>query len=191
MKMTAFEKRFVNQPTRVHTVANRALQLLGRIRTQSGWRYLDVGCGVGFAASEIAGATHLDVTGVDVDPDQVAAAKERAARQNLRFRVMDATALDFPDGAFDVVATSMTTHHIPEWERALAEMIRVLRPGGYLIYSDHVFPAWLGRTFGRLIRFAGFPSASGIDSVAAKSGLSEVWEARRFRHVDAIWAKTA
>ena len=191
MKMTTFEKRFVNKPSRVHTVANRALQLLGRIRTQTGWRYLDVGCGVGFAASEIAGATKLDVTGVDVDPDQVSAATHRAARENLRFRVMDATALDFPDGEFDVVATSMTTHHIPDWERALAEMVRVLRPGGYLIYSDHVFPAWLGRIFGRLVRFAGFPSARGIDSVAAKSGLSEVLEARRFRHVDAIWTKNA
>ena len=189
--MTAFEKRFVNQPIRVHTVANRALKLLGHVRTQAGWRYLDVGCGVGFAASEIANATGLDVTGVDVDPDQVAAAKDRGLRQNLRFRVMDATALDFRDGEFDIVATSMTTHHIPDWERALAEMARVLRPGGYLIYSDHVFPSWLARLCRRTIRFAGFPFASGIDSVAAKSGLSEVYEARRSRHVDAIWIKNA
>jgi ubiquinone/menaquinone biosynthesis C-methylase UbiE len=191
MKMTALEKHFVNGLSHTRTVAGRARQMLERIGHQAGWRYLDVGCGTGAAACAIAGDGRLEVTGVDVDPQQVAAANDTAGRANLRFRVMDATALDFRDGEFDIVATSMTTHHIPDWERALSEMVRVLRPGGYLIYSDHVFPAWLARAARRFICFLGFPSAGALDALAAQAGLSKVYEARQSRRVDAIWLKTA
>jgi len=191
MKMTAFEKHFVNRPSHTRAVAERASQMLGHIQLEAGWRYLDVGCGVGAAASEIADATPLEVTGIDVDPKQIAMAQGGAARQNLHFKVMDATGLKFRDGEFDVVATSMVTHHIPNWERALAEMVRVLRTGGYLIYSDHVFPSWLAKAGQRIISFLGFPYASAIESLATRAGLAKVYEARRGRHIDAIWLKKA
>ena len=120
-----------------------------------GWRYLDVGCGVGAAAREIAGTTKLEVTGIDIDPKQIETARNGPARTNLEFRVMDATRLDFRDGEFDIVAASMVTHHIPNWERALSEMVRVLRTGGYLIFSDFVFRSWFAKIGQRLLRFAG------------------------------------
>jgi ubiquinone/menaquinone biosynthesis C-methylase UbiE len=189
MKMTAFEKYFVNRPSHTRTVVNRAKQLLGRISHQAGWRYLDVGCGVGAAAHEIAGTSKLEVTGIDVDTKQIDTARAGAARPNLHFRVMDATKLDFRDGEFDIVAASMLTHHIPDWERALSEMVRVLRTGGYLIYSDFVFRSWLARAGRRLIRFAGFPSTSALDSLAARAGLVKVHQLQYSGRVDMVWLK--
>lgn len=188
MRMTAFEKYFVNRPSHTHMVAARARERLGRINHQAGWRYLDVGCGVGAAASEIAGASNLEVTGVDIDPKQIEAARAGSARPNLHFKVMDATRLDFPDGHFDIVATSMVTHHIPDWDRALAEMVRVLRTGGYLIYSDHVFPSWLAKAI-RLFRVMGFPSTTALESLAASAALVKVHQVQRSGQVDVIWLK--
>jgi len=188
MKMTAFEKYFVNRPSHTRTVAARARELLGHINYQLGWRYMDVGCGVGAAACEIAGASNLEVTGVDIDPKQIEAARAGSARPNLHFRVMDATRLDFPDGQFDIVATSMVTHHIPKWERALDEMVRVLRTGGYLIYSDKVFPHWLARII-RLFRLMGFPSTTALESMAASAALVKVHQVQRSGEVDVIWLR--
>ena len=129
MRMSALEKRFVNSPSHTQRVAEQAYELLSHINCKSGWRYLDVGCGVGTAARKVAATSDLSVTGIDVDPKQIQAARSGAARPNLQYKVMDATKLEFADGAFDVVASRMATHHIPHWERALSEMVRVLRPG--------------------------------------------------------------
>jgi ubiquinone/menaquinone biosynthesis C-methylase UbiE len=199
MKMSAIEKHFVNKPSHTRVVADRALQLLNRVSPQPGWRYLDVGCGVGSAAMEIAGTSGLRVTGIDVDPKQIEEAKRKGTLQNLQFRVMDATALQFADGEFDVVATSMVTHHIPNWERAFSEMVRVLRNGGYLIYSDHVFPSWLAKAARRLMRFTpspvraliGFPSASALEPLTIQAGLRKVYGDGSSRHVTTIWVKNA
>ena len=165
MKMTAGEKYLVNSSNHTRHVADRAMQLLGRIKLQPGWRYLDVGCGVGSTAKRIASERDLEVTGIDVDPLQIAAAKRGAPRQNLHFWIMDATRLGFRDAEFDIVATSMTTHHIPDWERALSEMVRVLRSGGYFIYGDHVVPSWLAKASRCLARFMRFPPAHAIDGM--------------------------
>ncbi len=187
--MTAVEKLFVNRTARGRVLAERAMKLLGRVDYKAGWTYLDVGCGVGFAAKSIASATDLDVTGVDLDPRQIEAAKAGASRQNLHFKVMDATTLDFRDGEFDIVATSMATHHIPGWERALGEMARVVRPGGYLIYTDLAFPPWLAKIGRRILPFVGLPSEPVVNSVAASSGLAPVYEARSTLRLHAIWRK--
>jgi len=120
--MTAIEKHFVNSPGHTLQVAGRAQRLLSRIDIQPGWRYLDVGCGVGAMACAIA---------------------------KTRGSVMYATRLRFHDAEFHIVASSMATHQIPVWARAFSEMVRVLRPGGYLIYADLMFPSWLASA-GRL-----------------------------------------
>jgi ubiquinone/menaquinone biosynthesis C-methylase UbiE len=189
MKMTAVEKHFVNSPGHARTVADRGLQLLSRVDPRKGWRYLDVGCGVGTAAREIAATGDLSVTGVDIDPAQIEIACRGAASANLQFKVMDASKLEFGDGQFDVVASHMATHHMPDWERAFSEMVRVLRTGGYLIYRDFLFPSWLAAMGRRLIRFMGFPSRSGLDSMAARLGLVEIYQSRQSGKLDAIWIK--
>ncbi len=189
MKMTAIEKHFINSPEHTLQVAHRAQKLLDRIDIRAARRYLDIGCGVGAAASEIAGRYGLDVTGIDVDPGQIEVA--RAAHPRLRFMVMDAAKLQFHDAEFDIVATSMVMHHMPGWERAFSEMIRVLRPGGYLIYSDFVFPSWLAAAGRRIIPFAGFPSVKPIESLASGAGLTKVYQSRAGLRFDFIWLRNS
>jgi len=188
MKMSALEKHFVNSPSHTSIVAEHAYQLLSRIDCKSGWRYLDVGCGVGTAARRIAATSDLYVTGIDIDPKQVEAAKGGATYPNLQYKVMDATKLEFADGEFDVVASRMATHHIPNWERALCEMMRVLRPGGYLLYSDFVFPAWLAKVT-RYIRFLNFPSTSALHPLAEKARFVTIYQLRHAAKLDVIWRK--
>ncbi len=181
MRMTAVEKYFVNRHSHTERVANHAKDLLRRVHdVRPGMSYLDVGCGVGDAARKIAESGALDVTGIDVDPDQIQAANRGPALPNLHFRAMDATHLQFGDGQFDVVATSKTRHHIPNWERAFEEMARVLHAGGYLIYTDFTAPSWLAPAARRLFPSAGFPSEEALNLLSAKAGLTRVYRARTF-----------
>jgi len=189
MRMTGIEKHFVNSPEHTLRVARRAQRLLDRIDIRGTWRYLDVGCGVGTAAFEIVERYGLDVTGIDVDPGQIEAARARAAHTHVRFMVMDATKLQFNDAEFDIVATSMVTHHTSGWEQVFFEMIRVLRPGGYLIYSDFMLPSWLAAVGHRLIPFVGFPSMKRIESLASGAGLTKVHQSRAGLQFDFVWLK--
>jgi ubiquinone/menaquinone biosynthesis C-methylase UbiE len=189
MKMMGIEKLFVNGSRRTQVVARAARELLGRIEAEPGWRYLDVGCGVGSAARAIAESQDLDVTGVDVDPGQIATANAGASRPNLRFVTMDATSLSFGDAEFHIVASSMATHHMKKWELALSEMVRVLRPGGYLIYVDLMFPEWLAQAGRLLFPLMGFPSAKGLESFASRSGLAPVFQPRHGMELRVIYQK--
>ena len=79
MKMSKFEKMLVNSPGHSNQVSRHAESLLERISPKVGQSYLDVGCGNGVAPIHIATTYHLQVTGVDVDPDQIREAKKRSA----------------------------------------------------------------------------------------------------------------
>jgi ubiquinone/menaquinone biosynthesis C-methylase UbiE len=181
MKMTALEKHFVNSPGHAAKVAGRAQALLGRCAIQPGQHYLDVGCGAGAAARSIAQTRPLDVTGIDVDPDQIQTAESGPARPNLHYLTMDATALQFRDAQFDIVATSKTLHHIPNWRGAFREMVRVLREGGYLVFTDFALPPWLPSP--------GLTSERQFDEQAAQTGLTRIYRRRSWVSVDFIWRK--
>jgi ubiquinone/menaquinone biosynthesis C-methylase UbiE len=151
MKMGPFEKRFINAARHGKRVARDAERRLPIVPYRGDLSYLDVGCGNGMAALHLASRYGFDVTGIDVDPEQIRLAQAAAGQERrVQFLVGDATRLPFPDAAFDVVATNNTTHHIPDWQRALVEMVRVLRPGGFFIYGDLLVPAWLARLGRRL-----------------------------------------
>jgi len=189
MKMLGIEKRFVNAPGHARAVARAAQELLAQIEVHPGWRYLDVGCGVGSAARAIAESHDLDVTGVDIDPEQIATANAGTPRPNLRYVTMNATALQFGEAEFDVVASSMATHHIRRWEAALGEMVRVLRPGGYLLYVDLMFPEWLARVGRLLVPVMGFPSKKQLDRFASQTGLAPVFQSRSALELHSIYRK--
>ena len=82
-----------------------------------------------------------------------AAAWERLAPYGARASVeeADATALSFPDARFDTVISFIMLHHVIDWERAIAEMARVLRPGGIVAGYDLV-ESWMSRATHRLDR---------------------------------------
>jgi ubiquinone/menaquinone biosynthesis C-methylase UbiE len=137
-------------------VAREAVLRVRDLNPQPGQRLLDVGCGNGAAPLRLARVLGLDVVGVDVDRAQVGAATLAAVNTpNARFVIADATDLPFPNGRFDYVYTNKTTHHIHDWEQAIVEMARVLKPGGHLIFSDFVAP------FGRR-----FPTRRGLNRLA-------------------------
>lgn len=98
-------------------------------------RVLDVGCGTGEIASRLATAMpRATVVGVDVLEGSVALARERHAplAPRLAFAQGDAYALAFPDASFDLVVCRHVLQAIPDPERAVAEMRRVARPGGWM-----------------------------------------------------------
>jgi ubiquinone/menaquinone biosynthesis C-methylase UbiE len=164
MEMRRLEKRFVNSQAHSARVATRAEQFVRMTDPRSGQRLLDVGCGNGAAALHLATTFRLSVIGVDIDPAQIATATTSAGPlPRVSFITADAAALPFADGEFDLVYSNKTTHHIHDWQRAFSEMLRVLKPGGYLIYSDFVAP--IGRTL---------PTRSTINRLADHHGLQPI-----------------
>lgn len=108
----------------------------------AGRRILDVGCGSGplSAALRERGA---DVAGVDTSAAMLALARRRLG-EDAELHLADVgDRLPFADGVFDGVVASLVLHYLEDWGPALAELRRVLRPGGRLIASvDHPFVAY-------------------------------------------------
>jgi SAM-dependent methyltransferase len=105
----------------------------------AGRRILDAGCGSGplFAALRERGAI---VTGIDKSAGMLELARRRLGDDaDLQLADLGST-LPFPDDMFDDVAASLVLHYLQDWGPALAELRRVLKPGGRLIVSvDHPF----------------------------------------------------
>jgi ubiquinone/menaquinone biosynthesis C-methylase UbiE len=97
---------------------------------------LDVGCGPGILLATLAGENpSLVLAGIDLAPEMIRAAQVRlGARAELR--VGDAEDLPWDDGQFGVVTCIDSFHHYPKPARAMAEMFRVLKPGGLLVIAD-------------------------------------------------------
>src|SRR5262245_35461239 len=95
-------------------------------------RWLDVGCGNGaFTEDVIARCAPAAVTGIDPSADQLSYARTRAGTAPADFHVGDAQDLPFADGTFDVAAMALVIAFIPDPAKAVAEMTRVVRPGGW------------------------------------------------------------
>jgi ubiquinone/menaquinone biosynthesis C-methylase UbiE len=114
--------------------------LLVRAALAPGERVLDVACGTGLVSLPAAAAVGAAgrVVGVDLSGQMVEAARDRAALAGIAhasFERMDAEHLEFPDASFDVVLCALGLMYAPEPERAMAEMRRVLRPGGRLVVA--------------------------------------------------------
>jgi len=109
---------------------------------------LEIGSGPGRLAITLAEtAPELRVTGVDVAADMVERATTLAARSGVadrvRFLVGDVASLPLPDATFDVVVSTFSAHHWPDPARGLAEIHRVLRPGGVARIYD--MAGWMRR----------------------------------------------
>jgi ubiquinone/menaquinone biosynthesis C-methylase UbiE len=105
-------------------------------KLRKGDRALDVGCGSGVATREAARCVGPSgyVLGIDLSSGMIATAK-RPKTPGVEYRVMDAESLELRDGSFDAVISLCAVMHFPTIATALAEMYRVLRPGGRLVVS--------------------------------------------------------
>ena len=119
-------------------VAQRAA-VLDRLRLQLGERVLDIGSGPGLLAASMAEQVGArgEIRGVDVSDTMVGLATARCSAFGWAgFQVADATSLPFADGSFDVVACTQVLEYVPAVEAAIAEIRRVLRPGGRALIMD-------------------------------------------------------
>jgi len=161
--------------------------LLSLLNLKPGSRVLDVGCGTGDDVREMAPAVgaHGKAVGMDNSVAMIEEARRRAhGLPNVEFHVADATALAYENDSFDATRADRSLMHVPDAHRALAEMIRVTRPGGRVVvyevdfgtvvidcddrplarkiinaWSDSLRDGWLGRRF---------------PSLFAQSGLKEI-----------------
>ena len=140
MKLNAFEFALMNNPVRAYL--QRTLEtplIIGPSGSLRGLRVLEVGCGRGVGVEillERLGAAHA--VAFDLDPRMVELAQARTARFGGRAHVFvgDAENTALPDASFDAVVEFGILHHVPDWRRALAEIVRVLKPGGTFYFED-------------------------------------------------------
>jgi ubiquinone/menaquinone biosynthesis C-methylase UbiE len=106
-----------------------------------GGRILEIGVGTGLSFDDYDHTT--EITGIDISEPMIARARERLATGRYPFvkelRVMDASALDYPDASFDCVVGQFVITLVDNPERVLSECARVLRPGGQIILVNHLY----------------------------------------------------
>ena len=152
--MNRIETALVDSPPRAWLQRSYELPLLERLGARiPGRRVVEIGCGRGVGAElllERWGAAH--VTAIDLDPAMVERARRRLARfgSRVEVRVGDACELPLDDAAADAVVDFAVIHHVPVWRDAVTEAVRVLRPGGQLVFEEvtrHALQRWSYRTF--------------------------------------------
>ena len=115
-------------------MARWAEALVERAALRPGGRVLDVGCGTGTVARTAAARLGKDgrLTGIDLNEGMLVRARmvSSGVRPSIEWRQGNATALPFPDGAFDVVLSQQMLQFVPDRGAALREMRRVLDSGG-------------------------------------------------------------
>ncbi|HEX7318618.1 MAG TPA: class I SAM-dependent methyltransferase [Pyrinomonadaceae bacterium] len=141
MKLNRVEKALMNNPVRALVQRHYEARLMERLGGRlGGMRVLEIGCGCGVGTEIIFGRFGArEVHAFDLDPDMVARARRRLAaypQERLRLFVGDAAAVEAEDGFYDAVVDFGIVHHVPDWRRAVAEVSRVLRPGGLFLFEE-------------------------------------------------------
>ena len=112
----------------------------------AGEKVLELGCGPGFYSCGLAERfREISVVGVDRSPSQLKWAREKSnilGLNNCRFKSDNVLELSFPEGTFDVLIASRLFTVLPNRRRAVAEMYRVLRPGGRCFIAEPRYAFW-------------------------------------------------
>lgn len=142
-------------------LAPTAEVVLDAVALAPGERLLDIACGTGNATLAAAGRG-AHAVGVDAAAGLIAIARERAAEtdREAAFVVGDAVALPVPNASFDAVVSVFGMIFAPDPERAAAETLRCLRPGGRLALTSWI-PAGPISAAGRLLWTTVFPDSGG------------------------------
>lgn len=171
--------------------SDRMIELAG---ISASCRVLDVGSGVGGPALHLAEKTGCSVTGVDIVEWNVAETNQRAAARGLadkaEFKVGDAMALPFPDGAFDTVWSQDAWCHVPDKRQVIAEAARAVKADGCVAFTDWVAlapmePDYLAEVqsavaspnFGSTDAYAGWLEAEGC-AIIDQTDISQRFTAR-------------
>ena len=119
------------------TFVHELVKWSGLDKLPKGSRILDIGCGIGGSSRILAKYYGFNVTGITISPAQVKRARQLTPLGlNCNFQVMDALDLKFEDGSFDGVWSVEAGAHMNDKTKFADEMLRILRPGGYLALAD-------------------------------------------------------
>lgn len=157
-------------------------ELVRRCRIDATSHVLDVGCGVGVTPRYLAQTTGCRVTGVDLAAPMIDWARRRATRAGLSgqvgFGVADAQRLPFAAGSFDAVLCESVLAFLPDQARALAEFVRVTRPGGSIGITEGTWhrapPPVLVDYMRRAMGALRFQQPDGWRALLAGAGLQNV-----------------
>lgn len=119
---------------------------------------LELAAGTGLIAKNIVNsAAHIEAA--DASPEMTAEAKRDNRSAKLHFSVQDMFRLPYADGSFDVIIVANALHIVPEPEKALSEIRRVLKDDGVLVAPTftHADNAFFGRVKAFFMKLAGFP----------------------------------
>jgi len=145
-----------------------------------GLRWLDVGCGNGaFTEMVIARCAPAEAHGIDPSENQIACARARETGKRAQFCAGTAGALPYDDCAFDVAAMALVISFVPDAAKAVAEMVRVVRPGGWVVTYMWDIPG--GGLPPAPLRKA--IQALGLGAVTASPG----YEVSRLANLHALW----
>jgi SAM-dependent methyltransferase len=145
----------LDAPTLANHIDRLKLDFLGPDLPRAG-RALEVGCGSARLLARMGRAAPLELVALDPAPNALGVAERTAAIAGVRMQRVraDALSLPFADGSFDLVLSGGLLEHFPQPEPVLAEMVRILRPGG-TFYADVVprkFSIYRVREFPRMAR---------------------------------------
>jgi len=104
----------------------------------TGKTVLDIACGTGFGSQLLleSGASYVFAADVAEEAISMCSSRlEKTGRKNWTCHFQDGTAMNYEDNKFDLVVSFETIEHIPDYQKFLAEISRVLKPGGYLVIS--------------------------------------------------------
>ena len=154
MKLNSVEKALMNNPVRAAVQRRYEARLMERLGGRlDGMRVLEIGCGRGVGTEIIFGRFGArEVHAFDIDPDMVERARRRLSAYPadlLRLFVADAASIPAEDASYDAVVDFGIIHHVPGWRRAVAEVARVLRPGGLFLFEEvtrQALSRWFYRT---------------------------------------------
>jgi ubiquinone/menaquinone biosynthesis C-methylase UbiE len=179
MRMTKAEKWFVNRRKRAERNVGRVREVLHRAELHPTGEVLEIGCGVGAVSAFLASEYGVRVVGIDQDPEQIEYARRaHAPSERLSFSVGDASQMALDEATFDLVLSVNVLHHVPEWRGAIAEIGRVLRPGGCYLWMDIVFPRWVVGLFRPVTKNYGLYTHKEITTVFEDAGLQTRFQER-------------
>lgn len=143
----------------------QAARLVRHAKVKSGDRLLDVGCGTGVVPITAA-KLGARATGLDLTPELLQRAQENAriSEIEVEWQEGDAENLPFHDASFDVVTSQFGHIFAPRPELSIAEMLRVLKPGGTLAFSTWPPELYVGRSFALVGKY--LPPPPGVQSPA-------------------------
>jgi phosphatidylethanolamine/phosphatidyl-N-methylethanolamine N-methyltransferase len=154
----------------------RAVALVNQL---PGREVLEVGVGTGLALPYYNADRRI--TGIDLSAEMLAVAGRRVAETRLRnvaaLREMDAEATDFPDASFDTAVAMFVASVVPHPQQLLAEMRRVVRPGGNILFVTHIAANkgprwWVERTLAPASRKLGWHPDFSLEAMCSAEDIA-------------------